>query len=60
LPRIVKVNCHNVKDAYMAGPVVWGFLMDLGGAPPIATYWIAVVCIAAQAATACVRWLRGS
>ena len=42
----------------MTCAVVWGFLMDLGGAPPIATYWVAVVWIAAQAALGCIRWLR--
>lgn len=36
----------------MVCAVVWGFLADLGGAPPIATYWIAFVWVAAQGASA--------
>lgn len=36
----------------MVCAVVWGFLADLGGAPPIATYWIAVVWLVAQGASA--------
>jgi hypothetical protein len=44
----------------MTVAVVWGFLTDLGGAPPIATYWIAVVWIAAQGAAACIARVRGS
>ena len=39
----------------MVCAVVWGFLSDLGGAPPIATYWIAVVWMAVQGAAACMR-----
>jgi len=42
----------------MTCAVVWGFLTDLGGAPPIATYWVAVVWVAAQGAHAFVSWLR--
>jgi len=36
----------------MVCAVVWGFLADLGGAPQIATYWIAIVWVAAQGASA--------
>lgn len=36
----------------MVCAVVWGFLAELGGAPPIATYWIGVVWVAAQGASA--------
>ena len=36
----------------MVCAVGWGFLADLGGAPPIATYWIAVVWLVAQGASA--------
>ena len=36
----------------MVCAVVWGFLADLGGAPQIATYWIAFVWVAAQGASA--------
>jgi hypothetical protein len=38
----------------MVCAVVWGFLADLGGAPQIATYWIAFVWVAAQGASAMV------
>jgi hypothetical protein len=44
----------------MTCAVVWGFLTDLGGAPPIATYWIAVVWIAAQAVIALLQWRRSA
>ena len=40
--------------------VVWGFLTDLGGAPPIATYWIAVVWMAVQGVSACISRVRGA
>ena len=43
----------------MVCAVVWGFLTDLGGAPPIATYWIAFVWVVAQGVTAVVTKLRG-
>lgn len=43
----------------MVCAVVWGFLTDLGGAPPIATYWIAFVWVAAQGASALVGKIRG-
>lgn len=39
--------------------VVWGFLTELGGMAPIASYWIAVVWIAMQGAQACVEALFG-
>ena len=42
----------------MVCAVVWGFLSDLGGAPPIATYWIAVVWIAAQGVSGLVDKVR--
>ena len=42
----------------MTCAVVWGFLTDLGDAPPIATYWVAVVWIAVQGLVGCVRWFR--
>lgn len=44
----------------MVCAIVWGFLSDLGGAPPIATYWIAVVWIAVQGAAACFARMRGA
>lgn len=44
----------------MVCAVVWGFLVDLGGAPPIAPYWIAFVWIAAQGASAIAAKLRGN
>lgn len=44
----------------MTCAVVWGFLSDLGGAPPIATYWIAFVWVFAQAVMAFVDWRRGA
>ena len=44
----------------MVCAVVWGFLVDLGGAPPIATYWIALVWFVAQGASALVAKLRGA
>ncbi len=43
----------------MACAVVWGFLVDLGGAPPIATYWIAFVWVVAQGVTAMIDKVRG-
>lgn len=43
----------------MVCAVVWGFLVDLGGAPPIATYWIAFVWVAAQGVTAMIDKVRG-
>jgi hypothetical protein len=43
----------------MVCAVVWGFLTDLGGAPPIATYWIAVIWIAAQGVSAMIYKARG-
>jgi hypothetical protein len=39
--------------------VVWGFLSDLGGAPPIATYWIAFVWVAAQGVAGLIDKVRG-
>lgn len=42
----------------MVCAVVWGFLSDLGGAPPIATYWIAFVWIAAQGVSALLDKVR--
>ena len=44
----------------MTCAVVWGFLSDLGGAPAIATYWVAVVWVAAQAVMALLDWRRGA
>ena len=44
----------------MVCAVVWGFLSDLGGAPPIATYWIAVVWIFVQGVSACFARRRGA
>jgi O-antigen/teichoic acid export membrane protein len=44
----------------MACAVVWGFLTDLGGAPPIATYWIAFVWVSAQGVMALLDWRRGA
>lgn len=43
----------------MVCAVVWGFLVDLGGAPPIATYWIAFVWVVAQGVTAIIDKVRG-
>ena len=43
----------------MTCAVVWGFLADLGGAPPIATYWIAFVWVAAQGVSAVLQKVRG-
>jgi hypothetical protein len=43
----------------MVCAVVWGFLVDLGGAPPIATYWIAFVWVATQGVSAIVERVRG-
>lgn len=42
----------------MVCAVVWGFLADLGGAPPIASYWIAFVWVAAQGVSGLVEKLR--
>ena len=42
----------------MVCAVFWGFLEELGGGPHIATYWIAVVWIAVQGASAWVRRSR--
>ena len=42
----------------MVCAVVWGFLAELGGAPQIATYWIAVVWVAVQGASALVHKVR--
>ena len=39
--------------------VVWGFLTELGGMAPIASYWLAVVWIAMQGAQACIEALFG-
>lgn len=44
----------------MVCAVFWGFLSDLGGAPPIATYWIAVLWIFVQGVSACVARMRGA
>ena len=44
----------------MVCAVFWGFLTDLGGAPPIATYWIAVLWIAVQGVSACIARIRGA
>ena len=44
----------------MAFAVVWGFLTELGGAPPIASYWIAVVWIVAQGVNALIAKVRGA
>ena len=43
----------------MVCAVVWGFLSDLGGAPPIATYWIAFVWVFAQGVSAIIEKVRG-
>ena len=43
----------------MVCAVVWGFLTDLGGAPPIATYWIAFIWVVAQGVTAMIHKVRG-
>jgi hypothetical protein len=42
----------------MTCAVVWGFLSELGGAPPIATYWIAVVWIVVQLVGALIAKVR--
>jgi drug/metabolite transporter (DMT)-like permease len=39
--------------------VVWGFVTELGGMTPIASYWLAVVWIAMQGAQACAEALFG-
>jgi len=44
----------------MTCAVVWGFLTDLGGAPPVATYWVAVVWVAAQGVIAVIHRRRGA
>jgi hypothetical protein len=43
----------------MVCAVVWGFLVDLGGAPPIATYWIAFVWVAVQGVSSMFDRMRG-
>jgi hypothetical protein len=43
----------------MVCAVVWGFLSDLGGAPPIATYWIAVIWVFMQGVTGLIDKVRG-
>ena len=43
----------------MVCAVVWGFLTDLGGAPPIATYWIAFIWVVAQGVSAMIHKVRG-
>jgi hypothetical protein len=43
----------------MVVAVVWGLLVDLGGAPPIATYWIAIVWVVAQGFSAMFDRARG-
>ena len=42
----------------MVCAVVWGFLVDLGGAPQIATYWIAFVWVFAQGVSAMIDKAR--
>jgi hypothetical protein len=44
----------------MTCAVVWGFLSDLGGARPIANYWIAVVWVVVQAAGGLADKWRGA
>ena len=43
----------------MVFAVVWGFLTDLGGAPPLATYWIAFIWVVAQGVSAIIHKVRG-
>ncbi len=43
----------------MVCAVVWGFLTDLGGAPPLATYWIAFIWVVAQGVSAIIYKVRG-
>ena len=43
----------------MCCAVVLGFLSELGGMAPVANYWIAVIWLAVQGASACVERLRG-
>lgn len=43
----------------MVCAVVWGFLTDLGGAPSIASYWIAFVWVGAQGVSGLVDKVRG-
>jgi peptidoglycan/LPS O-acetylase OafA/YrhL len=43
----------------MCCAVVFGFLSELGGMAPVANYWIAVIWLAVQGASACVERLRG-
>jgi hypothetical protein len=44
----------------MVCAVFWGFLEELGGGPHIPTYWIAVVWIAVQGASASIARRRGA
>ena len=44
----------------MVCAVVWGFLSEFGGAPKIATYWIAVVWFVVQGVSACIAKVRGA
>jgi hypothetical protein len=44
----------------MTCAVVWGFLTELGGARPIAPYWIAIVWIVAQLVSAAIAKARGA
>ena len=53
-------NFITATTVAMICAVVWGFLTDLGGAPPIATYWIAVVWIVTQGVSALIARVRGA
>jgi hypothetical protein len=60
LRTLVMRNFVTATMIAMTCAVVWGFLNELGGAPPIATYWIAVVWIVVQFAGALIARVRGA